>query len=744
MRRVPMILRPFGRWLRRYAPRSFLFLLNFLRLSSVERMTALLAYLTVVCLGSVFVLVLDYKDHERNFLHNSFYFQQHFENYLRQNDLILRSLATLFESTHMESWEKVREYAWKILRRYPQIRTLHYYQGESYATMVQMKPMPQVLRLAFMEPLKNAQTLAPHYDLLQHPQCRPAAQLAVMQDFPVPTSIFEIDGNVPIYLIFQSISKTHHRQSLGAKVDGLAGLSVDLREMLRQIEPDFADLTFDVYYDQSEHPHVNHYKEQWPKHHSSVQKSWQHYDFKTSFKSKIPSQVLVIDVTWRPKIPVRTWVLLSLIWILPGFLLIFLLLGIIRKRQTQRIFQRREWRLSEDRELAHTTLTVLEEGVLVFDASQQLRYVNKAARRLIDKHAAWSNRDVFSYVDVKYTSETNALLPAATEVATILSELPELPSGSSLLKYFLERGVAMEFGEQFVLVNRFEVILPLEGRLSPVYNEKNFRIGSILLIRNMSNLRRRAYEALEKSMQQIREHEAQLAHAARLHSMGELASSIAHEINQPLAAIVSYNQAALTLLEDGNESALQHALNASVVQAQRAGGIIQRLRSFVNKHEAICEPIHFNAILENMFALSQLHLNTSNITTTKNFAEDLPEILGDRIQIEQIVVNLISNAMDAVTIKMPHGKIELSTGFDAQNVWLSVRDNGGGVPDHVRERIFDPFFTTKKNKGMGLGLSICRNLAQSRGGTLQLRNETEGGACFILTLPRQMPSQLWS
>lgn len=742
MRRVPKILHALGRWMRRYAPRSFLFLLSFSRLSPVERVTALLAYLTIVVLGSTFVIALDYKDHERNFLHNSLFFQQYFENYLRQNDLILSSLATLFESTHVEPWEKVREYAWKVLRRYPQIRTLHYYQGEHYETKLQMKPMPQVLRLAFIEPLGNAKVLAPHYDLLQYKETQQAAQLAALQDFPVPTSIFELETGVPIYLLFQSVYNANSRQVLGAKIEGLVGLSVDVREMFRHFESDLADLNFELYYDQEEYPHVSAYKERWPLQQQKIQKTWQRYTFKTSFKSSIPSQVLIVDVSWQPKIPMRTWMFLLLLWIFPAFLLIFLLLGIIRRRQAQRIFQRRESQLSEDRSLAHMTLSALEEGVLVFDASHQLRYANKAARRLIDKHAVWTNRDVFAHLNVKYVPENHALLPPSPEVAAILSELPELPPSSSLLKYFIERGVAMEFGEPFVLVNRFDVILPLEGRLSPVYNDKNFRVGNILVVRNMSNLRRRVYEALEKSMQQIREHEAQLAHAARLHSMGELASGIAHEINQPLAAILSYNQAALLLLEDGDEAALQHALNASVVQAQRAGNIIQRLRAFVNKHEAICEPIHLNIILENMFAISQVQLNSASITTTKNFAEDLPEILGDRIQIEQIVVNLISNAVDAVSTKAPYGTIELSTGFDKDHVWLSIRDNGGGVPDHVREKIFDPFFTTKKSKGMGLGLSICRNLAQSRGGSLQQKNEGEG-ACFILTLPRQMPAQTW-
>ena len=257
--------------------------------------------------------------------------------------------------------------------------------------------------------------------------------------------------------------------------------------------------------------------------------------------------------------------------------------------------------------------------------------------------------------------------------------------------------------------------------------------------------------------QQAREHEAEMAHVARLSTMGEMASGLAHELNQPLAAISNYVQGCKHRLDtlaaqaaDGSDksetTSTNHAndlawFNQAVdqigSQASRAGQIIRRLRSFVNKREPEREMIDLNAVLDDVLDLSRNDIHGSDVTLKQSLAEPLPTVPADRIQIEQVVLNLVRNAIEALRDNDAADRLlQISTAADSSTggVHLAVTDNGPGMNDEQLNRLFEPFFTTKSH-GMGVGLNISQSIIQSHEGRLWAERNEERGVTFHLTLP---------
>ncbi|MCX7925411.1 MAG: ATP-binding protein [Fimbriimonadales bacterium] len=242
----------------------------------------------------------------------------------------------------------------------------------------------------------------------------------------------------------------------------------------------------------------------------------------------------------------------------------------------------------------------------------------------------------------------------------------------------------------------------------------------------------------------VQKAEAQLIQSSKLASLGTLASGVAHELNQPLAiirAIAQQNLDALAQSESLTPSqmeALKEDLQIVHRQTVRMSQIIQHLRAFSRKPREEFEPVNLNEVAQNALILLREQLRQRGITLIENYASDLPSVLGEANSLEQIVINLLTNARDALEGR-EDGQITIETGLhdDGKQVYaaLRVRDNGPGVPPDIRQQIFDPFFTTKDpNKGTGLGLSISLEIAQKHGGRLTL-GETEQGAEFVLCIP---------
>ena len=235
----------------------------------------------------------------------------------------------------------------------------------------------------------------------------------------------------------------------------------------------------------------------------------------------------------------------------------------------------------------------------------------------------------------------------------------------------------------------------------------------------------------------LQELQSELVHVSRLTAMGEMASSLAHELNQPLSAIASYMKGSVTLLEGAEPdlSKLRNALDRAGDQALRAGDIIKRLRDFVAKGETEHTLEDPAKLMEEASALALVGVKEQDVRVDLRLARDVGSVIVDKIQIQQVALNLIRNALDAM-VDTPRRQLEIRVqADDAETIRISVTDTGPGLDPEVRERVFQPFVTTKAT-GMGVGLSICRTIIEAHGGHIWAEDNMGGGAIFSFTLPR--------
>jgi signal transduction histidine kinase len=228
-----------------------------------------------------------------------------------------------------------------------------------------------------------------------------------------------------------------------------------------------------------------------------------------------------------------------------------------------------------------------------------------------------------------------------------------------------------------------------------------------------------------------------LSHALRLTTMGEMAAGLAHEINQPLGAIVNYAQGSSRRLRS-NPSAVDAVLpviDDIAAEALRAGEIIRRLRSLVRKEPPRQDWIDLADVAGDALHLVEPDSHQLGIAVQVAIEPELPRPLGDRIQIEQVVLNLLRNAIDAMADVPGRRELVLSIArVDDSAIELAVRDTGRGMTPAVAERVFDPFFSTKPT-GLGMGLSISRSIVEAHQGRLLVSPNAAGGATFRVTLP---------
>jgi len=240
----------------------------------------------------------------------------------------------------------------------------------------------------------------------------------------------------------------------------------------------------------------------------------------------------------------------------------------------------------------------------------------------------------------------------------------------------------------------------------------------------------------------LQEHEAELrerlTHLTRVSTLGEMASNIAHEINQPLTAIASYAQACRRLLRSPStdRDEILEVLSRIGDQAVRAGNIVQRLRTLVRKRSTSKASCDINACVEEIQPLFSADARLQDCQLRVELEEDLPRVHADGVQIQQVILNLIRNGIDAMEDNPPDQKIlEIKTfAPDGRTVQISVTDRGSGLPEETEDQLFEPFFTTKEG-GMGLGLSVSRSIMESHGGRIWFSSDRAGGTSFHLSLP---------
>jgi len=227
----------------------------------------------------------------------------------------------------------------------------------------------------------------------------------------------------------------------------------------------------------------------------------------------------------------------------------------------------------------------------------------------------------------------------------------------------------------------------------------------------------------------------ELAHLARVLAISELSTSLAHEINQPLGAILNNAEAAKLLLsrDKDRQGTIGEILEDIIQDTQRAGDVVRKIRGMAKKGEAHFEPLPVDPLIKDVLKLVNSTLSMNNITLQLDLKPDLADVKGDRVRLQQVLMNLIANAIHAMN-NTPSRTLTVRSAMEAPDiVTVSVSDSGTGIDKANQEAVFRPFFTTKKD-GLGFGLSICRSIIEEHGGRIWGENNPTGGATFSFSL----------
>ncbi len=243
----------------------------------------------------------------------------------------------------------------------------------------------------------------------------------------------------------------------------------------------------------------------------------------------------------------------------------------------------------------------------------------------------------------------------------------------------------------------------------------------------------------EQAERALQEAQTELAHVARVTTLGELTASIAHEVNQPLAAVVTNAGAGLRLLDVPDLAEAREALSCIISDANRAADVIARIRALTRKTPFQKQQVDLNDVVREVAGLTRTEMDRNRVELRTELADDLPSVQADRIELQQLVLNLIVNAIEAMSDGARRDLLIASKKDDANNVRVSVCDSGRGLDPAAADRIFQPFYTTKPG-GMGMGLAICRSILERLGGRLSTRANAPCGTIFEFRIPIERAS----
>ena len=241
----------------------------------------------------------------------------------------------------------------------------------------------------------------------------------------------------------------------------------------------------------------------------------------------------------------------------------------------------------------------------------------------------------------------------------------------------------------------------------------------------------------QESEAQLQEAQGELARLARLSELGEMASTLAHELNQPLSAIANYVQGCRRLLQnidEVNASRMRGALDEAAKQALRAGDIIRHLREFVTHGDTERRPEDIKKLVEEAGALALVGSRERGIKSIFEFGEAGAMVVADKVQIQQVLINLMRNAMEAMGDSVRRELVIRTGAAGNDHLSVEVSDTGPGIPEDIAPQLFQPFVTSKP-AGMGVGLSISKRIIEAHGGEISVRRNASGGATFMFTLP---------
>jgi two-component system NtrC family sensor kinase len=320
--------------------------------------------------------------------------------------------------------------------------------------------------------------------------------------------------------------------------------------------------------------------------------------------------------------------------------------------------------------------------------------------------------------------EENELIGKSVEILFPEEEMRKVSLKNPMLEQMLNTGSSGEIETTFVTKDNRKLCISLstyamEGRDDVPH-------GIVCIARDITELKR-----AEDEKQRI---EQQLNLAGRLAAIGELAAGVAHELNNPLAAIQGFAQ--LLTSRDGLDETTKKDLETIYREAQRAGRITQNLLSFARRHKPEKSLISINDAITKSLDLHSYRMKVNNIELSLELDLGLPKTMADFYQMQQVFVNIINNAEQAMAETLKKGRLCIETKKVGQMIQITFADNGPGIPEENLKRIFDPFFTTKAvGKGTGLGLSICYGIIREHNGHIYARSKFGEGASFVVEIP---------
>jgi two-component system sensor kinase FixL len=363
--------------------------------------------------------------------------------------------------------------------------------------------------------------------------------------------------------------------------------------------------------------------------------------------------------------------------------------------------------LPEREALLRAILETSPDGLITIDENGIVQSFNPAAERMFGHNAAEViGQNVSSLMPSPYREEHDAYLAR-----------------------FLRTGEKriIGIGREVLGQRKDGTIFPMELAVGEVRAEGQRLFAGF--VRDVS--------ARQRAEQRVQELQSELVHVSRLSAMGEMASALAHELNQPLTAAINYAEAARGVLTRrlGEEASdIANLLEKTVQQANRAGQIIRRLRQFIAKGETERALEDLNVVVEEASALALIGAGGKGIAVRRHLEKGLPPLLLDKIQIHQVITNLIRNSIDALE-GVQRREIIISTGRTGPRaVEIAIADTGPGLAPEIADRLFQPFVTTKPS-GLGIGLSICRSIVDGHGGRLWASDNPDGGTIFHVSLP---------
>jgi C4-dicarboxylate-specific signal transduction histidine kinase len=276
---------------------------------------------------------------------------------------------------------------------------------------------------------------------------------------------------------------------------------------------------------------------------------------------------------------------------------------------------------------------------------------------------------------------------------------------------------------------------PAEYRATPK-KEGDQLTGAVVVFRDITT-ELEGEQALDDARDLVQEQRDQLAHASRLATMGEMAAGFAHEVNQPLTAITNYARVTQRMLRTDapDPELLSRTLEKIEAQSHRASEVVRRIRGFVRKPAMGKEVLSVAGLLDETRQFAEVDARNNDGGVEVRVADDVPDVLADPIQVQQVALNLIRNALESTRGADSHEPVEVTASMVSDTmVRIEVRDHGEGLPEDAEQRLFLPFFTTKE-EGMGIGLTLCRSLIQAQGGEIGFERPSGPGAVFFFTLP---------